>query len=102
MAVFRGGLRVSRPRLLKVQTMNAPMKSDYLNPDPAYLSWRLEFESFEVTCFGEFCDYVRIHFDELLDDYYCDGHESLNAFPSWAFERYLEHIERSGSPARLQ
>lgn len=78
------------------------MKSQPLTLDPAYLRWRLEFDSFEVTCFGEFCDYVRLRFDELLDDYYCDGHESLNAFPSWAFERYLEYVQGTGSPERLQ
>ena len=102
MAVLRRRLRVSRARLLKVQTMNAPMKSDHLNPDPAYLSWRLEFGSFEVRCFGEFCDFVQLHFDDLLDDYYADGHESLNAFPTWAFERYLLEVEGSGSREHLQ
>jgi len=35
------------------------------------------------------CEFVRVHFDDLLDRYYWEGHGSLNAFPAWAFERYL-------------
>jgi hypothetical protein len=30
-----------------------------------------------------------VHFDDLLDRYYWEGHGSLNAFPAWAFEHYL-------------
>jgi hypothetical protein len=82
--------------------MNAPMKSQRLTLDPAYIRWRLEFESFEVTCFGEFCDFVRLHFDDLLDGYYGDGHESLNAFAGWAFERYLQDVEGTGSREHLE
>jgi hypothetical protein len=32
---------------------------------------------------------VRVHFDNLIDRYYREGHESLNDFPTWAFERDL-------------
>jgi hypothetical protein len=35
------------------------------------------------------CEFVRVHFDKLLDRYYLERHESLNEFPAWAFERYL-------------
>ena len=65
--------------------------------DPAYSRWRLEFETFEVRCFAALSQFVRLHFDDLLDEYYCEGHESLNAFPGWAFERYLQEVERTGS-----
>ena len=37
-----------------------------------------------------------MHFDDLLDRYYREGHESLNAFSTWAFERYLREIEGTG------
>jgi hypothetical protein len=30
-----------------------------------------------------------LHFDELLDRYYLEGYDSLNEFPTWAFEHYL-------------
>jgi len=26
----------------------------------------------------------------LIDGYYREGHEALNDFPAWAFERYLQ------------
>ena len=38
-----------------------------------------------------------MHFDDLLDRYYWEGHESLNDFPAWAFERYLQEAERTGA-----
>jgi hypothetical protein len=63
--------------------------------DPAYSRWRTEFVPFEAKCFGALCEFVRVHFDNLLDHYYWEGHESLNDFPAWAFERYLRAAERS-------
>jgi hypothetical protein len=33
----------------------------------------------------------------LLDHYYGEGHESLNDFPAWAFERYLREAKRTGA-----
>jgi len=64
--------------------------------DPAYSRWRTEFVPFEAKCFGALCEFVRVHFDNLLDHYYWEGHESLNDFPAWAFERYLRATERMG------
>jgi hypothetical protein len=63
--------------------------------DPAYTRWRAEFAPFEATCFEALCDFVRVHFEDLLDRYYWEGHESLNEFPAWAFERYLREVERT-------
>jgi hypothetical protein len=65
--------------------------------DPAYIRWRVEFEPFETRCFETLCEFVRAHFDDLLDRYYCAGYESLNAFPTWAFERYLRDVEGRGA-----
>jgi hypothetical protein len=70
--------------------------------DPSYIRWRLEFERFEASCFEALAEFVRLHFDDLLDEYYCGGHESLNAFPGWAFERYLLEVEGQGSREHLQ
>ena len=78
------------------------MKSNRSSPDPTYIRWRLEFQSFEVRCFRALCEFVRLHFDDLLDEYYCEGHESLNAFRDWAFERYLLEVEGAGSREHLQ
>jgi hypothetical protein len=69
------------------------MKAQRLTLNPAYSRWRLEFEAFEVRCFAVLCQFVRLHFDDLLDEYYGEGHESLSAFPGWAFERYLQDLE---------
>jgi hypothetical protein len=33
--------------------------------------------------------------DGLLDRYYREGGKSWNAFPFWAFERYLREVERT-------
>ena len=64
--------------------------SRYLrSPDAAYIRWRTEFAPFEANCFGALCEFVRVHFDDLIDGYYREGHEALNDFPAWAFERYL-------------
>ena len=35
------------------------------------------------------CEFVRVHFDNLIDRYYREGHGSLIDLPSWAFERHL-------------
>jgi hypothetical protein len=48
-----------------------------------------EIRTFEAGCFEALCEFVRVHFDKLLDRYYLEGHDSLNEFPAWAFERYL-------------
>ena len=65
------------------------MKSHCRSLDPAYIRWRAEFDPFETRCFAALCEFVRVHFDDLLDRYYWEGHGSLNAFPAWTFERYL-------------
>jgi hypothetical protein len=57
--------------------------------DIAYVRWRTEFAPFEANCFDGLCEFVRMHFDDLIDRYYGEGHEALNEFPAWAFERYL-------------
>jgi len=64
--------------------------SRYLrSPDAAYIRWRTEFAPFEANCFDALCEFVRVQFDDLIDGYYREGHEALNDFPAWAFERYL-------------
>jgi hypothetical protein len=65
--------------------------------DPAYAQWHAQFLPFESRCFDAVCEFVRIHFEELLERYYAEGNQSLNAFPSWAFERYLRELERMGN-----
>ena len=67
-----------------------PQRSRFV---PEYSQWRAEFVLFEAGCFGELCEFVRVRFDHLLDDYYWEGHESFNDFPAWAFERYLREAE---------
>jgi hypothetical protein len=57
--------------------------------DMAYVRWRAEFAPFERRCFDALCDFVRAHFDNLIDHYYREGHVALHEFPAWAFERYL-------------
>lgn len=73
----------------------ADMKRDGSRFDPAYIPWRAGFVLFEARCFGALCKFVRMHFDDLLDHYYWEGHESLSDFPAWAFERYLSACERT-------
>ena len=68
---------------------NADRKAHPSSFDTAYARWRMEFVSFEASCFRSVCEFVRMQFDNLLDHYYGEGHESLNDFPAWAFERYL-------------
>jgi hypothetical protein len=65
--------------------------------DPAYVRWRGDFAPFEARCFEALREYVRVHFDNLLDRYYCEGHQALNDFPAWAFESYLRKAERAGA-----
>jgi hypothetical protein len=60
--------------------------------DIAYIRWRADFAPFEMHCFEELCEFVRVHFDKLIDRYYREGHEALNDFPEWAFERYLGEV----------
>ena len=62
--------------------------------DTAYIRWRAKFATFEANCFDEVCEFVRVHFENLMDRYYREGHESLNDFPSWVFERYLREVPR--------
>jgi len=78
------------------------MKPHRSSFDPAYIRWRAEFAAFEARCFEVLCAFVRVHFDDLLDRYYCEGHEALNDFPAWAFERYLWKVERTGAGEDLQ
>jgi hypothetical protein len=62
--------------------------------DTAYIRWRAKFAPFEANCFDELCEFVRLHFENLMDRYYREGHESLNHFPAWVFERYLREVPR--------
>jgi hypothetical protein len=71
------------------------MKPHRSSFDRAYIRWRAEFIPFEAKCFEALGDFVRVHFDDLLDRYYWEGHESLNEFPAWAFECYLRELERT-------
>jgi len=57
--------------------------------DIGYIRWRAEFAPFEANCFDALCAFVRVHFDNLIERYYREGHEALHEFPAWAFERYL-------------
>lgn len=57
--------------------------------DIAYIRWRVEFAPFEANCFDALCEFVRLHFEDLIERYYREGHPSLNGFPAWAFECYL-------------
>ena len=65
------------------------MSRNLLSLDSVYIRWRAEFAPFEANCFDALCEFVRVHFDDLIDGYYQEGHEALNDFPAWAFERYL-------------
>lgn len=76
------------------------MKPDHSSLDQAYIRWLGKFAAFEARCFKALCEYVRMHFDDLLDSYYWEGHESLSDFPAWAFERYIREIERKSAEVR--
>jgi hypothetical protein len=78
------------------------MKPPRSSLDPAYLRWRSKFAPFEASCFEALCEFVRAHFDDLLDRFYCAGHESLLEFPAWAFERYLREAERERARNELR
>jgi hypothetical protein len=65
------------------------MARSLLSFDTAYLRWRAKFAPFEANCFDALCEFVRVHFDDLIERYYLEGHEALSDFPAWAFERYL-------------
>jgi hypothetical protein len=71
--------------------MNEPRQiaRNLSSSDFDYIRWRVEFAAFEASCFDALCEFVRMHFDDLIDRYYWEGHEALNDFPAWAFERYL-------------
>jgi hypothetical protein len=70
--------------------------------DLAYIRWWADFAPFEARCFAALCKFVRVHFDDLLDRYYLEGHESLNDFPAWTFERYLRQVEQTGATEEVQ
>ena len=69
------------------------MKPNRSSFDQAYLRWRERFAPFEARCFEALCEFLRVHFDDLLDRYYWEGHEALKDFPTWAFERYIRDVE---------
>ena len=74
------------------------MKPHRSSFDPTYIQWRAEFAAFRGEVLrGALRVCSRAHFDNLLDGYYWEGHESLNEFPAWAFERYLRETERAGA-----
>jgi hypothetical protein len=50
--------------------------------DIGSIRWRAEFAAFEAKCFASLCEFVSVHFDSLIDRYYCESHESLNDFPA--------------------
>ena len=70
--------------------------------DLAYIRWWADFTPFEARCFAALCEFVRVHFDDLLDRHYLEGHESLNDFPAWTFERYLRQVEQTGATEEVQ
>ena len=74
------------------RSANRLMARDPLPFDSSYGLWRAEFALFEAECLGIVSEFVRVNLDSLLDRYYCEGHESLNNFPAWAFERYLRKL----------
>jgi hypothetical protein len=78
------------------------MKPHRSSCDQAYIRLRAELAFFEARCFEALCEFVRVHFEDLLDRYYCEGHESFNDFPAWAFERYLRKVERTGAGEDVQ
>jgi hypothetical protein len=78
------------------------MKPKLSSFDQAYLRWRGKFASFEATCFAALCEFVRVHFDDLLNHFYLEGHESLQDFPAWAFERYMQEVDRKKAREKAQ
>jgi hypothetical protein len=65
--------------------------------DTAYARWRAKFLAVEVGCFDSVCEFVSVHFDRLIERYYLEGHESIRAFPAWAFEHYLREVTGGAS-----
>jgi len=57
--------------------------------DPTYRRWQTEFAPLEANLFDALCGFVRVHFDNLINHDYQEGHESSIDFRSWTFERYL-------------
>jgi hypothetical protein len=43
------------------------MARSLLSFDAAYLRWRAEFAPFESNCFDALCEFVRTHFDNLIE-----------------------------------
>jgi hypothetical protein len=81
--------RLQRPGSGIAPIRERQLTGDTSSFDTAYIRWRTKFAPFEAGCFEALCEFVRVHFDKLLDRYYLEGHDSLNEFPAWAFERYL-------------
>lgn len=65
--------------------------------DIGYIRWPADFAPFEADCLDQLYEFVRLHFDDLIDRYYGGGHQTLHEFPDWAFERYLRKSERSAT-----
>lgn len=86
-------LRAASRRRARI-TPHEPDRSSF---DPAYIRCRARFVAFEARCFKALCDFVRADLDNLLDCYYSEGHESMDDFPAWTFERYLRESERTGA-----
>ena len=62
--------------------------------DIGYIRWRVDFAPFETNCYEQLREFIRLHFDDLIDRYYRDGEQALHEFPEWAFERYLRKAVR--------
>jgi hypothetical protein len=78
------------------------MKPNHSCFDQAYLRWRGKLASFEATCFEALCEFLRAHFDDLLDHFYLEGHESLEDFPAWVFERYIQGVDQKRAREKAQ
>lgn len=78
------------------------MKPNHSSYDSTYIRWRAKFMAFESRCFKALCEFVRADLDNLLDHYYLEGHESMDDFPAWTFERYLSESERTGAGEDLR
>jgi len=44
--------------------------------DPTYRRWQTEFAPLEANLFDALCGFVRVHFDNLINHDYQEGHES--------------------------
>lgn len=83
-----------------LQPLDERMKTSPGSFDPAYLRWCAKFASFEARCFEELYEFVRAHFEDLLDRYYWEGNQSMLEFPTWVFDRYLADLETRRLPRR--